>query len=192
MFQIPNWKTVNKLHIFKWLKKNTALKALHSHSLSVEKCTRWCTQKKTPASATTFIFFRKCLCDLALLLILEGGWELDEHFHCPHTRCWRQLLLRDDYCFQWGVPARTTTDWVPDRLQISSAKDDDMDPNHPTSPTAAQMSSSRKQAIKPPPFFWKGHQGVFVGQQDLQTVIFALDWFILKVVVHLVPIFIYP
>lgn len=117
MFQIPNWKTVNKLHIFKWLKKNTALKALHSHSLSVEKCTRWCTQKKNPASATTFIFFRKCLCDLALLLILEGGWELDEHFHCPHTRCWRQLL-----CYRastWLIIA-SSEEFPPGQQQIGS------------------------------------------------------------------------
>lgn len=120
-----------------------------------------------PMKSFTHIFFRKCFCDFTLLLMFAWEeavsakltshsmvklWagELAEHFHCPHARCWRQPLryqTSNDYCFQWGFTARKTTDWVPDCLQISSAKDDDTDPNHPASPTAASFSWWPKWAV---------------------------------------------
>lgn len=143
----------------------------------------------------TFIFFRKCLCDLALLLISEGGWELDEHFHCPHTRCWRQLPCYRASTWRLSLPVRSSR-------QDNNRLGPRPSPNLPKMmiwilislhlPRQHKWALAGNKLLNHLPFFWKGHQGVFVGQQDLQTVIFALDWFILKVVVQLVPHFNLP
>lgn len=73
------------------------------------------------------------------------NWPCTFTAHTPgaDVNCCAIKDLSNDHCFHWRYSARKITDWVPDFLQISSAKDDDMDPNHRASATAA----SRKWAL---------------------------------------------
>ena len=92
---------------------------------------------------------------------------------CPHARFWRQLLRYQVSIWQLVFPEKIYSSEeeeehrrVPDCLQISSAKDDDMDPNHPTSPTAAWFTcwcgwaSAGNKLLNHLPSL-KGHQGGF-------------------------------
>lgn len=110
----------------------------------------------------------------SLLMLQLWAGVLAVHFHCPHRRCWRQLL---SYQASIWRSSRTANVFSKDHLP----EDEYTGPNHPVSPTAALFLwlvcfCERKWALAGNKLLnqlpsLKCHEGMFAGRQVTEEVI---------------------